>query len=65
MDMYLKDFMGLMSFEDEESDELSEIEYIDGKFCKTGYPADEVEEDDYEYNEDKCAYQKIKRVWDW
>ncbi len=64
MDMYLKDFMGLTSFEDEESDELSEIEYIDGKFCKTGYPADEVEEE-YEYNEDKCTYQKIKRVWDW
>ena len=62
--MYLKDSMGLTSFE-EDSDELYEIEYVDGRFCKVGYPADELEEDDYEYIEDKCSYQKTKRVWDW
>lgn len=62
--MYLKDSMGLIDLE-EDSDELYEIEYVEGKYRKVGYPADELEEEDYEYNEDKCSYQKIKRVWDW
>lgn len=60
MDLYLKDSMGLNNEED--SDELYEIDYIEGKFCKVGYPADELEEEDYETETERKINKKYYKA---